>query len=76
MGQMTIYLDELDMREIRKSAKQEHVSVSRWARRRLCEAVRHAWPPGYFALFGELKDGDLVRPPQTDLGVDPTRRPL
>jgi hypothetical protein len=73
---MTIYMDEAELREIRKSANHEHISVSRWARRRLCEAVHHAWPSGYFSLFGELKDGDLVRPPQSELGSDTARRQL
>lgn len=73
MSQMTIYLEEKEMRDIRLSAKRENISVSRWARNRLCEAVHHAWPRGYFDLFGTLAESDLSRPPQADLGVDAER---
>ncbi len=76
MSQMTIYLDEASMREIKLSASREHVSVSNWARRRLCEAVRHTWPPDYFKLFGALSDSDLSRPNQSDLTTDAERQAL
>jgi len=73
MSQLTIYLDEPSMREIKRSARREHVSVSKWARRRLCEAVRHTWPSDYFDLFGALGDEDLARPAQSDLAADAKR---
>ncbi len=76
MGQMTIYLDEASMREIKRSAEREHVSVSNWARRRLCEAVRHTWPADYFERFGALSDSDLSRPQQSDLATDSDRQSL
>lgn len=76
MSQLTIYLDETSMRDVRRSAKREHVSVSLWARRRLCEAVRHTWPQDYFALFGALRDSDLSRPAPGDLSADIPRRSL
>ncbi len=76
MSQLTIYLDDVSMGEVKRSARREHVSVSKWARRRLCEAVRHTWPPDYFALFGALGDADLSRPPQSDLPADGARESL
>ena len=76
MSQMTIYLDEPSMKAIKRSAKREHVSVSHWARRRLCEAVRETWPDNYFSTFGALGDRDLARPPQNDLPKDANRLEL
>jgi hypothetical protein len=76
MSQLTIYLDETSMHDVRKSAKRDKVSVSLWARRRLCEAIRHTWPADYFGLFGALRESDLTRPPQGTLGADTTRRSL
>lgn len=76
MSQLTIYLDEASMRDVKKSAKREHVSVSLWARKRLCEAVRHTWPGNYFEVFGALRDSDLTRPEQGDLGGDIPRKAL
>lgn len=76
MSQLTIYLDEASMKDVRKSAKREHVSVSLWARRRLCEAIRHTWPRDYFDLFGALRDSDLTRPAQRGLPADTPRKSL
>lgn len=76
MSQMTIYLDEESARVIRRSAKREHMSVSNWARRRLCEAVRETWPDAFFQTFGALHDSDFARPPQAELGSDVERQVL
>jgi len=76
MSQMTIYLDEASVRAIKRSAKREHVSVSNWARRRLCEAARDTWPSDFFHTFGALRDSDLERPPQPSLASDAERQEL
>ncbi len=76
MSQLTIYLDEASMKDVRRSAKREKVSVSLWARKRLSEAIRHTWPRDYFELFGALRDSDLARPPQGDLTADSPRKSL
>jgi len=76
MSQLTIYLDEISMRDVRRSAKRDNVSVSLWARRRLCEAIRHTWPQDFFELFGSLRDSDLTRPAQDGLPPDTPRRSL
>ena len=76
MSQLTIYLDEVSLGEVKRSARREHVSVSKWAKRCLCEAVRHTWPPDYFGLFGALDDSDLSRPPQSELPDDADRKAL
>lgn len=76
MSQMTIYLDEPSMRAIKRSAKREHVSVSNWARKRLCEAVRETWPEDFFSTLGSLADSDLRRPSQSDIPRDKDRETL
>ncbi len=76
MSQMTIYLDEASVRAIKRSAKREHVSVSNWARRRLCEAVRDTWPNDFFTAFGALRESDLDRPPQPSFASDVKRQEL
>lgn len=76
MSQMTIYLDEPAMRAVKKAARQEHMSVSRWARRLLCEAIQDAWPADYFKLFGALGDNDIARPSESALGEDAPRKAM
>ena len=76
MSQLTIYLDAEAMKRVKAAAKSDRTSVSRWARARLCETLRHTWPAGYFSLFGALRDSDLERPKQGTLAEDATRRDL
>ena len=76
MSQLTIYLDEASMKDVKRSAKRENVSVSLWARRRLSEAIRHTWPRDYFKLFGALRDSGLTRPAEGDSKADSPRRQL
>lgn len=74
MSQLTIYLDPESMKRVRSAARTDKVSVSRWARARLCESLRRAWPPDYFALFGALRDSGLERPRQGTYADDAKRR--
>ncbi len=76
MSQVTIYLDTESMKQVKAAAKKERTSVSRWARARLCEALRPSWPAGYFSLFGELRDSGIERPAQGSLAEDAARRGL
>lgn len=76
MSQLTIYLDEASMKDVRRSAKKANVSVSLWARTRLCEAIRHTWPRDYFELFGSLRESGLSRPAQGHLKADTPRKDL
>jgi len=58
MAQLTIYLDEETARKARVAAQRAGVSLSRWARTRLGEAVDEgrAWPAGFHDLYGSLAD--------------------
>ena len=76
MSQLTIYLDEQAMREVKQAAKREHLSVSRWASAKLTHAARRSWPAGYFDLFGALRDTELRRPAAPPLSADTPRGSL
>jgi hypothetical protein len=76
MSQLTIYLDKESMKCVKAAAKTNRTSVSRWARARLCEALRHTWPADYFSLFGALRGSDFDRPTQGTLADDAARRGL
>ncbi len=77
MGQVTIYLEEGVLKEIRAAARREQLSVSRWVRRRLEGSLRDAWPEGYFDLFGALAhEGRFKRPPQPLFSKDVRREKL
>jgi hypothetical protein len=70
MAQLTIYLDEDTVRRVERAAKQSGSSVSAWVKERLTDALDDRWPPGFFDLFGTLRDQDLERPAQLDPALD------
>lgn len=76
MSQLTIYLDEKAMRDVKKAARRQHMSLSRWARTRLTAAAGESWPDGYFNLFGSLAGEAFERPPQGDGANDLKRKGL
>lgn len=73
MAQLTVYLDEKIRRQIERAAREGSVSVSRWVKEKLTEALERDWPTGYFDLFGSLKDVDFARPEQPPLSSDAPR---
>jgi hypothetical protein len=76
MAQITIYVDERTRRQIARAAKAARVSVSTWVRDKLAKAVREEWPPGYFDLFGSLRDAPIKPPPELDVRDDAPRARL
>jgi hypothetical protein len=76
MAQLTIYLDDESIQKIGEAAARENSSVSRWVKSKLLTALETQWPSGYFDVFGSLKDVDLERPKQADVGRDARRESL
>jgi len=76
MGQTTIYLDDHTAKRVEEAARAAGASVSSWIRSKLDEAIKRAWPPGYFDVFGSLENTDLERPPQPDVRDQAGREPL
>lgn len=64
MAQLTIYIDDETRQRIEAAAAREKISVSRWVKERLSQAVEHRWPTNYFDVFGSLSGTDLSRPEQ------------
>ena len=77
MAQVTLYLDEGTLKRVETAARREHKSLSRWVKERLESALHHAWPEGYFNLFGALKvEGTFRRPKQPAFSEDARRESL
>ena len=62
MAQLSLYLDETEMKTLRKDAKREGVSLSRYAARLVREnSGRNRWPAGYWEnVYGSLNDDSFV----------------
>jgi hypothetical protein len=64
MSQMTIYLDDKLERQVKRSAKAEGISVSKWIAQRIHTAERDNWPADVLASFGtwnDVPDLDSIR---------------
>ena len=70
MAQLSLYLDETEMETLRKDAKREGVSLSRYAARLVREhAGNNRWPAGYWEnVYGCLSDKSFVLSHE---GLDP-----
>ncbi len=79
MAQLSLYMDDVAMDELRADADAEGKSISSYVREVL--EKRHesgrgwvnGWPPGYFELFGSSPDfpdvPDLIPEPVTPLNT-------
>jgi hypothetical protein len=76
MAQLTIYLDQLMIKQLQSAAKREHSSVSHWVKTKLASVLHDSWPTDYFSLFGALGDDDLQRPKELDGNLDVRRESL
>lgn len=79
MPQVSLYVDDETMKELRSEAKSEGVSLSKYVALRLRSGGRcntsSGLPSGYFdSLYGCLSDDDsFVRPAQIDSALDAPR---
>jgi hypothetical protein len=76
MPQLSLYIDEPTLKEVRRAARKERISVSRWISRRIKTAAESDWPEGFFDLAGSITDETFQRPPQLPFSVDSKRETL
>ena len=56
MPQLSIYIDEKTLKQIEIAAKIEHLSISKYAVKKLIESMHSKWPEHYEELYGAMKD--------------------
>lgn len=56
MGQVTIYLDNDTENRLKKAAKSNHLSVSKWIAGIIEEKITTEWPQDVVTLAGSWKD--------------------
>lgn len=62
MSQISLYIDEGLLDKIEKVASVEHLSISKWVRKKIKNALNNNWPEGYFSLYGSVNDNGFVKP--------------
>ncbi|MDR1114231.1 MAG: toxin-antitoxin system, antitoxin component [Candidatus Margulisbacteria bacterium] len=70
MPQISLYIDSDTLNKITKSARQDKLSVSKWVGANLQRIVAETYPPGFFDLFGSIKDSSLLEPPEIPVHYD------
>lgn len=56
MPQLSIYIDEITLKQIETVAKIEHISISKYVVKKLHESMHSKWPENYEELYGSIKD--------------------
>lgn len=74
MTQITIYLPEEIEKKVRKAAKAERKSVSRWIADRVAQNVEEAWSKGVLDAAGADPDFPSVEELRKGYGPDPPRQ--
>ena len=63
MPQISLYVDEETMADLRNSAERRGTSISKYVGNLIKHGpVREGYPEGYFSLYGCLSDEALDRP--------------
>ena len=70
MPQLSLYLDDITMDVLRRSAEKEGVSLSHYARRLIQDQASSAWPVGFCGTYGSVKDDSFVAPEELDPELD------
>ena len=77
MAQISLYVNDAQLKVIKRSARQAGTSISKWAVDRL---VNNSGSAGYSAefleLFGSIKDDTFIEPAELDIAVDAAREVL
>ena len=74
MPQLSLYLDEASMQQLRERARDEGVSLSKYAGAAIEQRVGSTgWPEGYWELYGSIDDESLAAPADLDFARDRPR---
>lgn len=73
MAQLSLYLDDASMEDLRRSAQSRGVTLSKYVRDVLVDDAHGGWPNGFFDLYGALDDPSFVEPPEIPWELDTPR---
>ena|GEM_PF-206593 len=73
MPQLSIYLDDNTLTQVRESAKNSNISVSKLITNALGKYMSNQWPEGFDALFGSVSDDTFQRQPNIRFASDSKR---
>ena len=66
MPQLSVYLDDRTIAQVKESAKTGNISASRLIKNALGKYMGAQWPEGFEALFGSVSDETFHRQPDVE----------
>jgi len=76
MGQVTIYLDRETEQRMKRAAKSNRMSVSKWVASAIQEKMDSQWPPEIQRLAGAWRDFPSLDEIRAGAGTDIAREPF
>jgi hypothetical protein len=76
MSQITIYLDSATEKKVRRRAKEDGISVSKWIVKTIAGNERDAWPTSVVQAFGSWSDVPEQKAIRRSYGRDVQRESL
>ena len=76
MPQLSLYIDEETLAEIRTAAKTEKISVSKYVTGKLRDSLHESWPEHYDELFGSIEDDTFTLKRAAEFRDDTSRETL
>lgn len=73
MPQLSLYLDESTMGELRRRATLRNTSLSKHVVELIRNDTASGWPQGYWDLFGSIGDPTFVEHKELPFGLDAPR---
>ena len=75
MPQLSVYLDDNTLAQVKESAKTSNISMSKLITNALEKYMSNQWPEGFETLFGSVSDETFQRHPDVRFSSD-TKREL
>ncbi len=76
MPQLSLYIDKETLKLLETAAKIEHLSISKYAVKKLNESMHTGWPEHYSELFGSIQDDTFNVEKDRDFKNDIARETL
>ena len=73
MPQLSVYLDDNTLTQVKESAKKSNISVSKLITYALDKYMSNRWPEDFDTLFGSVSDNTFQRQPDTQFTSDSKR---
>jgi hypothetical protein len=69
-------MDTKTIKKLKKTAKRDNVSLSKWVTQKINNQMDSQWPEDFFKLFGSIKDKSFLRPKSLNFTKDLKREEL